>query len=334
MNQLLSNKETDELGERLIGMFYKENPVKSLCVDIEGFATDYLKLKIEYETFAGEDDDTIGFLGDGITPVCVSRNGVNQSVVFPWKTIVIDKYLLGVTESGRKRFTIAHEVAHYLLERMNPAFAVARHHREFDRERDYSAGEIKKLLDFTENRADRLAAALMMPKFNVTKAMERFAENRKFTVYGETILSPDERTRMQIMADGIGVSRTALQIRLRDLGLIEYRPFEEFVKQDFQEGDFDDSDIEYDRRYGQLSPEQIYLIHRSRREAEKQEQRLVKCPACYFRMATITTNTNGSQQLKCRKCGFNEILNFAYFRKAKSAPRSAPGEVYKKKNKR
>ena len=34
MNQLLSNKETDELGERLIGMFYKENPVKSLCVDI------------------------------------------------------------------------------------------------------------------------------------------------------------------------------------------------------------------------------------------------------------------------------------------------------------
>ena len=334
MNQLLSNKETDELGERLIGLYCKEKSINSLCVDIEGFATDYLKLNIEYETFAGDDTDTIGFLGDGNTPVCVSRNGENQNVVFPWKTIVIDKFLLGLTESGRKRFTIAHEVAHYLLERMHPELAIARHHRVFDSERHYSPAEMKRMLDFTENRADRLAAALMMPKFNILKALERFAGNKKFTVYGDSILSDGERTRMQIMADGIGVTRTALQIRLKDLGLIEYRPFEEFIRQDFQEGDFDDSDIEYDRRYGKLSPEQTYLIHRSRREAQSREQRTVKCPACRFRMATISTDSNGSQQLRCKKCGFNEILNLAYFRKNRTAPRTDVQAAYKRKNKR
>lgn len=336
MKQHLSNKETDELGESYISTFYKKYPNNSLCVDIEGFATDYLGLKIEYETFAGDDTDTIGFLADGKTPVCIVCDGKPEQVVFPWKTVVIDKYLLRASESGRKRFTIAHETAHYLLEKLNPEFAVARHHREFDCERDYNGSQLKDLLDFAENRADRLAAALMMPKFNIDKAMERFAGNRKFTVYGQSIMLSEERVRMQTMADGIGVTFTALQIRLRNFGLIDYRPFDEFVAQDYQEGDFDDSDIDYNRALGRLDPEQIYLIHRSRRESEKAGQRTVRCPACGFRMATVTTNTSGSQQLRCRKCQLNEVLNFAYFRKQRkpAPPFETPACFTYKKKKR
>ena len=139
--------------------------------------------------------------------------------------------------------------------------------------------------------------------------------------------------KMQNMADGIGVTITALQIRLRDFGLIDYRPFEEFVAQDYQEGDFDDSDIEYDRRYGKMDPEHVYLVHRSRRESEREAQRTVRCPACGFRMATVTVSSSGAQQLKCRKCQFNETLNLAYFRKQrKPAPYSRiTGRLNKKK---
>lgn len=103
------------------------------------------------------------------------------------------------------------------------------------------------------------------------------------------------------------------------------------MAQDYQEGDFDDSDIEYNRALGKMDPEQIYLVHRSRRESEKAGKRTVRCPACGFRVATVTTNTNGAQELKCRKCQFNEVLNFAYFRKQRSASRPSEPARYKKK---
>ena len=69
MKQHLSNKETEELGESYIARYYKLSPSDSLCVDIEGFATECLGLDIQYRTFANEDSDTIGFLADGVTPV-------------------------------------------------------------------------------------------------------------------------------------------------------------------------------------------------------------------------------------------------------------------------
>lgn len=330
MHQLLSNLEIDELGDSYIQMFYDAYPNNSLCVDIEGFA-EYLGLTIVYETFAGKDTDSIGFLADGKTAVTINRGGKQMNMVFGEKTIVIDKYLLRETESGRKRFTIAHEIAHYLIERMNPELAQARHHKEFDRERKYNSAELKQVLGFAENRADRLAAALIMPRFNMQKALDRFAEGKRFNIYGENLMTSSERLRMQVMADGIGVSFSALKIRLKELGFVEYHTFDELVAQDFQEGDFDDSDIDYDRRYGELSPEQIYLIHRSRREAERQEMRTVKCPSCGFRMATVTVGTNGNQQLKCRKCSLNENLNFAYFRKSYKPRASEPVKYTKKK---
>ena len=327
MKDLLSNTETDELGEKYIAKYYKTSPIDSLCVDIEGFATECLGLDIRYCSFAEEDLETLGFLSDGVTPVCVSDNGHPVRVVFPLKTVIIDRALLSPWESGRKRFTIAHESAHYLLERLSGTGA-AKHYREFDPARHYKGRSIEEILSFDESRADRLAAALLMPRFNVEKALTRFAGGEKFRIYGETIMTPADKIRLQIMADVIGVSFSALKIRLKELGLLDYRSFDEFVAQDLQEGDFDDSDIEYDRRYGKLSPEQTYLIHRSRRESARAAGRIVRCPACGFRMADVTVDINGAQHLKCRKCGFNEPLNFAYFRRCRHIPCPAPGHKF------
>lgn len=114
------------------------------------------------------------------------------------------------------------------------------------------------------------------------------------------------------------------------MGLIEYKPIDDFIKQDLQEGDFDDSDIEYDRRRGQPDPLKTYLIHRSRREAATHETRTIRCPSCGFRMATITADIHGTQQLKCRKCGLNENLNLAYFRKREPSSERYELAKYKK----
>ena len=85
--------------------------------DIEGFITDFLKLPILYEAFAEDDPSKIGFLSDGITPLIVYRAGKKTPVVFPKDTIVIERFLQRSDESGRRRFTLAHEAAHFILNR-------------------------------------------------------------------------------------------------------------------------------------------------------------------------------------------------------------------------
>ena len=247
----------------LVDRFYTEHPNNSLCVDIEGFASEYLGLTIGYETF--KERYVEGFLGDGETAVSVLRGHKAYNIVFPRKTVIISEKLLNLTMNGRKRFTMAHEVSHYLLDRMSPEMSVARYRRELQNISNFDIAALKERMSTFENRADRLAAALLMPRFNINKAMERFAGGVGFTKFGDTLYSSEEHTIMQSMAYGMGVSREALEIRLRDMGLIEYKPIDDFIKQDLQKGDFDDSDIEYDRRRGQLDPLKTYLIHRSRR---------------------------------------------------------------------
>ena len=330
MNQL-SNRETDELGESIIRKYCKRFPSNSLCVNIEGFARDFLGLNIVYGSFAGPDEGTLGFLSNGKTSVWLREEDLANETVLPENTVVIDRSLLAPAESGRKRFTIAHEAAHYLLGQIRGT-QTARYHRVYDVTRSYTAREMGEVLSVDENRVDRLAAAMLMPSFNVLKAFDRFAEGRKFQIYGDTIMSPEDKTRLQTMADGIGVSFSALKIRLRDMGLIEYHTFDEFVKQDLCEGDFDDSDIEYDRRYGHLTPEQIYLIHRSRREAERAEKREVPCPACGRRMTQTTDANSGYLTFKCGKCKFDGPVSLAYFRKAKRTGYGGVAYKYRRKN--
>lgn len=64
---------------------------------------------------------------------------------------------------------------------------------------------IDGMFSVNEVFADRLAAAILMPKANIRKAIQRFAEGRNFTIYGTSIILPEDKIRMQIMANGIGV---------------------------------------------------------------------------------------------------------------------------------
>lgn len=322
MNVWLTNTESDELGEAYISDYYAKYPSNSLCVDIEGFAKDYLKLDIVYESIAETDKDKIGFLADGKEPLVVSRDGRKVSVVFPKNTIVIDQFLLNDNESGRRRFTIAHEVAHYIIGQKFPAQSAASYHREFDPEKKYTGAELGDLMNFGENRADRLAAALLMPHFNMEKALDKYAGGMHFTIYGTSLMTTEDRFRLKVMADGVGVSCTAMEIRLKDMGLIDKKTMADYIAQDYQEGDFSDEDINYDRRYGQLTPEQAYLIHRSRREAERIEKRIVKCPICGFKITEAGADSRGHTTLHCPKCKFDGAINLAYFRSMKNAKAS------------
>ncbi len=97
--------------------------------------------------------------------------------------------LNGAGDSGRRRFTIAHEIGHFVLhpERCRP-------------ERGGAVNEAERM---EEREADAFAAELLMPEHLVREAVR------------------EQGLDVARLADRFEVSRKAMQARLRHLGLAE-----------------------------------------------------------------------------------------------------------------
>ena len=76
-----------------------------------------------------------------MTPLRVIRNREPQTIVFPADTVVIDRFLLQVRNSARRRFTLAHEAAHIILNRSYNGVP-SRYNRVFDPEQSYTVDEL------------------------------------------------------------------------------------------------------------------------------------------------------------------------------------------------
>ena len=224
--RIFSYDEIDELGEGLIRQYLGADAERTCCVDIEGFATEYLKLPLLYRSFAEQDTDKIGFIADGITPLRIHEDGTSCLCVFPKGTIVIERSLRRENESGRRRFTISHECAHYLMDKTIPAAAF---HREFDGERDYTPEDFRNLFSFHETLIDRMGAALLMPRFMVRNVVAMHGCAGGIPVFGDRVMRTTDKLRIKQMANTMGVSFSAFLIRLRELGYLSRRPLYEFI---------------------------------------------------------------------------------------------------------
>ncbi len=224
----LSNASADELGNSLIRSYMGNRANKSIAVNIEGFANEYLKLPVVYRSFAEEDMSKLGFISDGFTPLNVYTDKGRQPIVFPKGTIVIEKYLCREQEYGRRRFTIAHEAAHYVIDK---SLAVASFHREFDCEKEYTAADFKELFNVKETNVDRFAGALLMPEFMVKNYLSRKKRECGIAIYDNGFVRPEDHLFLQRMAADMGVSVTALQIRIRELGLYVRKSMNEYISE-------------------------------------------------------------------------------------------------------
>lgn len=237
LRSYVSCKELDELGEGLVKDFLeKTNQKNALYVDMEGFISSYLGLPIVYESFCEMDTSKLGFLSDGKTPLYVVRNGKSKPVVFAKDTIVLDKYLTIKSEFGKRRFTLAHEVAHKLLEKHNPMQAAA-FRREFNSDEAYNADALTEMFSMNEMQADRLAAAILMPEFLVKRVFDKYSRGKAIKLYGGTVMAPHDKVKARKIADCLGVSFSALIIRLKNFKLIEQHDLQEYIHS-LKGGDF------------------------------------------------------------------------------------------------
>jgi predicted transcriptional regulator len=95
--------------------------------------------------------------------------------------------LRGTGDERRRRFTIAHEIGHFVL-----------HPRRVAPER---GGAVNEAMKIQEREADRFAAELLMPEHLVRKAVQ------------------DEGADVRRLAERFEVNEQAMSVRLRRLGL-------------------------------------------------------------------------------------------------------------------
>ena len=236
MKTLVTYREIEQVGESLIRKYIGKRNPQPRCVDIEGFITEYLHLPIEYVSIAETDHDKIGFVSDGKYRLKITEHGGIIERVYPKGTIVIDRFLLQTDRSGQRRFTLAHEAAHVIFERMSPIAPGPCFNRYFDSERDYNLKELQNRFNLCETQTDRLASVLLMPRFLMEQTLQEYTGGEPICVYGDGVIRSTDKITIQHMANAIGVSFSALVTRLRVLGFLEYRELSEYIETEMNFG--------------------------------------------------------------------------------------------------
>lgn len=228
------NVEIDEICEGLIrrheGDAYGTRPI-----DIVSFARDYFKLKLLYTSIAEEDPNKISFLADGVTPIRICYQDRIERVVIPEKIILLDRVLKRQSERTRRYFCIAHEVFHYIESVLTDSPVTAAFHTEFDREQRYSLSDFMSSMNIREIQADRGAAALLMPSAVLRNTCKLFARGNPICIYGDNIFTSKDKKILIDMAEYLGVSYTALTIRMKQLKMFENRQLDEYISTEMHE---------------------------------------------------------------------------------------------------
>ena len=81
-----------------------------------------------------------------------------------------------------------------------------------------------KTIDWIEWQANGIASAILMPKEIIKQAMFLFSFGEKINIINK-VYATKEYEQFSAMANFLGVSKTALSIRLSQLGLIERNYF-------------------------------------------------------------------------------------------------------------
>ncbi len=225
MKKYYSGPELDEIGEAIVRKFYCNARSLPASVDIERLVEEHLGLKICYRSIA-ETPVRYGFLSDGVMPIRIADGGEVSKEVFPKGTIVIEKAFLNPNEDGRRRFTIAHEAAHFILDRF---VEKASFNTVFDKQEQYSVDDLKAIFSPAEYQVDRLAAALLMPTYLLAYNFALHFPRNTIRVYGTETISLEDDMLIKKFASSMRVSVTAMKIRLKNAGKYEYCPMEDYV---------------------------------------------------------------------------------------------------------
>lgn len=219
---ILSRANIEELANGILLDFYGTQPARLRPVDIDRLASDYLGLTVRYEDLSQDGH----ILGVTSYARCKLKLAHTQIDLRP-STVLLDRSLMPNNKSscsqiGRRRFTLAHECAHQILYRYESAISQEEICRPYACRQIFSLRELKSCEDWNEWQANALGASLLLPEHLLKQAMFFFTSSGKLTHFGGAF-PPEEYKKLDSISRFLGVSHTALLIRLKQLGFLEER---------------------------------------------------------------------------------------------------------------
>lgn len=217
----LSRDDIEKIARGVI-VQYKQAfvPERHLCYNVDPVELASLYgYHIEYVNIT-RDGSILGQTSSGCIWTTIVDSAMNDMYFFlDGKTVLIEKRLLLSPRSvGRRNFTIAHELAHQLINRQYPEVYGSQCRTFCDYRR--SVKPHRQITDWYEWQADALAAAILLPKDALEDSMFMFGLGEKMKLLSRKY-SQNNYERFCEMADYLQVSRTALAYRMEQLGLLE-----------------------------------------------------------------------------------------------------------------
>lgn len=216
----LSRIDLENIGARVIRA-YKRLP--DVCghpfdrVDIDYLINALLVLRIDYSHLS-PDGNTLGLTSFCEIGIEVFSKEPEQTDEFYYmldgKTILIEQDLIAEGANiGRRNYTASHEGCHHILKILFPhdygAPTSSRTVHYYCRGRDGA-------FDWEEWQVETLASIILMPEECINRCLERFGLGTKIRLLNRVFASADYKC-FEAMAEYMGVSKTALSIRLMQL---------------------------------------------------------------------------------------------------------------------
>lgn len=196
---------------------------------IDQLAKDYLNLKVSFERLSS-DGSLCGITAYCDTEYIITENGITRTIPLKRNQVLLDESFIKPMQikklSGKRRFTLAHECAHQILFQMESESIRSTYSQQYANKSAYSLRDLKSREDWNEWQANALGAAILMPQAEIDFAIWRFAAGRTITNYAGYFNNKD-RHILRMLCDIFKVSKSALIIRLRQLGYLIDRPYYE-----------------------------------------------------------------------------------------------------------
>ena len=192
---------------------YRVEPEK-LILEVLG-----LNIGIEHLSLSG---DTLGLTTFREMGVEVYDDTDEPFIYFlDGKTILVEKSLKqDITKIGRYNFSLMHEASHQIYKMLFPNdYGIPSRERSPVHFNKVNNEHKKTITDWEEWQANALASAILLPRELVEKGMFRFSLGDKIEVLNK-IYFHKVYEQFSGLAQYLGVSRQALAIRMKQLGLL------------------------------------------------------------------------------------------------------------------
>lgn len=201
-------------------------------LDIENLIEEHFDLSLDYKSLS-KDGSVLGItsFGKSLFPV-ISDNEKVEMIKINVGDILIDTGLIDEGNEGRIRFTMAHELSHWILHRELFIEGYTKREKNIIISEDTKEGlltletQYKTDEEWIEWQADYLAGALLMPAtlfvyyFNIIR--------KKLDINQSYLYLDNQKCNIQnyfytinILSKIFGVSRLATKVRLCKLGLLK-----------------------------------------------------------------------------------------------------------------